>query len=246
MKHETFDIEVGGGYVHGDLYRPDGDGPVPVVLCAWDLAALSEPSPTLMEAMAEQLPALGIACVQFGPRQEDPAAGATAEAWVDDAAAVFRWILLQEDLDPGRLGGFGAGAGAIVTGCLAGRTDDLNRVCLFSPLSPATLVNRVGGPDEPTEDSHGTEFFASLDKLDPIGGVAKYDRPTLILTPASDERAARCATDYAGAIERAAHTVRHEVIARAEPTLGDESLRDVAMARITEFFSSMPVPAGAK
>jgi dipeptidyl aminopeptidase/acylaminoacyl peptidase len=169
---------------------------------------------------------------------------------VDDASAVFRHLLLHDDLDRDRIGLLGWRLGSITAACLAGRTDQINRVGLWSPITSGDVLSRIakGHAAEALLDVNtvGDPFVESLAKLTPAEDLAAYDRPTLLLHAAADRVVPpTCARPFLEAAERAGGHFLHELIARADHELADPDLRAACLARMQRFFAKMEVPAKA-
>jgi pimeloyl-ACP methyl ester carboxylesterase len=250
---QEFEIVVGEGRVRGTLQRPEtaGEGgPAPVVLiCADPPGSLGGPA-TLMDEMAAALAAGGPAVAHFRGREVGEPAPTAADL-VDDASTVFRHLLLDDDLDGGRIGLLGWRLGAIFAACLAGRTDQINRICLWSPITSGDLLSRIAKGDAGAGlldiDAAGEPFIDSLAKLMPAEDLAAHDRPTLLLHGAADRVIPpSCAAPFLEAADRAARRFEHELIARADHELTEPDIRAACLARVRRFFVKMEAPARAK
>jgi len=251
-EQQEFEISVGEGWVRGTLRRPEtaGEGgPAPIVLiCADPPGSVGGPS-TLMDEMTAALIAGGLAVAHFRGR-EGGESKPTATDLVDDASAVFRHLLLDDDLDGGRVGLLGWRMGAIIAACLAGRTDQINRICLWSPITSGDLLSRIAkaGAAAPllNADAAGEPFIDSLAKLTPAEDLAAHDRPTLLLHGAADRIIPpSCARPFLEAAERAGRRFGQELIALADHELADPDIRAACLARVRRFFIKMEAPARA-
>ncbi|MBT8486257.1 MAG: hypothetical protein KJO43_11795, partial [Phycisphaerae bacterium] len=127
------DIAAGDAMVRTIIERPTRDGAVGAVLVAWGFEGIDTPgTDELRNECSVELERANLACVTIEPRRggREGTAGERVTAIVAEASAVLRWMLVQDDLDPARIGVCGVGAGAIIASVLAGRTDQLRGVCL--------------------------------------------------------------------------------------------------------------------
>jgi pimeloyl-ACP methyl ester carboxylesterase len=249
---ERFEIVVGEGQVRGTLQRPETageNGPAPIVLiCADPPGSVGGPS-MLMDEMTAALIDGGLAVAHFRGR-EGGESKPTAEDLVDDASAVFRRLLLDDDLDGGRIGLLGWRLGAIIAACLAGRTDQINRICLWSPITSGDLLSRIAKAGAAAAlldaDAVGEPFIESLAKLTPAEDLAAHDRPTLLVHGAADRIIPPgCARPFLEAATRAGRRFEHEFIALADHELASPDIRAACLARVRRFFAKMEAPAKA-
>ena len=249
---QEFEIVVGEGHVRGTLHRPNAageNGPAPIVLiCGEPPGSVGGPS-TLLDEMMSALVDGGLAIAHFRGREGGEPAP-TARDLVDDASAVFRHLLLDDDLDGKRMGLLGWRLGAMFAACLAGRTDQINRICLWSPISSGDLLSRIAkaGAAGPPLDAQaaGEPFIESLARLTPADNLAAHDRPTLLLHGAADKVIPpACARPFLEAAERAGRRFERELITRADHELADPDIRAACLARVRRFFVKMETPAKA-
>ena len=249
---EEFEIVVGEGRVRSTLRRPETageNGPAPIVLiCADPPGSVGGPA-TLMDEMAATLAAGGLAVTHFRGR-EGGKSKPTAADLVDDASAVFRHLLLDDDLDGKRIGLLGGRLGAITAACLAGRTDQINRICLWSPITSGELLSRIAKGNAAAAlldaDAVGEPFIASLAKLTPAADLAAHDQPTLLLHGAADRVIPpSCARPFLEAAESAGQRFEQELIALADHELTSADIRAACLARVRRFFIMMEAPAKA-
>jgi pimeloyl-ACP methyl ester carboxylesterase len=249
---EEFEVAVGERRVRATLRRPDApgeDGPAPVVLICDDPPGSVGGSSTLLNEMTRALVTGGLAAVHFQGHEEEKSKPTAADL-VDEASAVFRELLVRDDMDGRRLGLLGWRLGSIIAACLAGRTDQINRIGLWSPITSGEVLSRIakGNATAPLLDpkAAGEPFIESLAKLTPAEDLAVYDRPTLLLYGAADRVIPpACARPFLEVAERAGRRFQHELIARADHALTDPDLRAACLARIRRFFAKMEAPAKA-
>jgi pimeloyl-ACP methyl ester carboxylesterase len=248
---EEFEVVVGEVRVQVTLQRPEAAGgtpPFPVVLICGDPPAAASSSSTLMNEMRKALVEGGFAVADFEARK-DGGAPPTAADLVDDASAVFRHLLLHDDLDGDRIGLLGWRLGSVIAACLAGRTDRINRIGLWSPITSGDVLSRIAkGNAASLLDAHaaGEPFIESLARLTPAEDLAAHDHPTLLLHGAADRVIPpACARPFLEAADRAGRRWQHELIARADHELADPAIRAACLARMRRFFVKMEAPAKA-
>lgn len=237
--HE-FVIEVDRGSVAGELHPPDSESTAAVLICSG--------FPTLdADAVAHQMQlvtVLGdqdIGAVTFSPRAD----GRLTHEGIDDAAAVFRWMTLRDDIDLHHIGVLGVGVGALVAGALAARTDQVSRLGLmFAVTLPDLAQSAAGKGVHKTIASLGgrdvhRRFFDQLDELNPPEDIAKHNRPTLVLHDAGDN--ASSASVYVEALEAAGCAADYLLLGRGKgPNQGSaDQSRAAANRYIARFFASM-------
>jgi len=249
---EQFDLKVGDGIVTGVVLAADGTDRAPAVLICGDLSDGEIAPPRLVADLADALGAGGMTVVRFNRRRDDAAARASAAALVDDATTVFEWLLEREDVDAGRLGVVGIGFGTIIASCLAGRTSDINRLCLVAPLSATALATRHAGDGNntgsaaPNARDLAPSFVESLTTLSPVEDVVVHGRTTLIVSGAADRHVSPdLALPYVNALELTDHAVTHELVAHGDHELAALEIRAVCLSRIEHFFTEMTSPAVA-
>lgn len=255
MPRQTpFDIAIGTGHVPGMLRTPgdaDDAPPAPAVLICGGLPGGAHDHSAFVEALSERLLARDIAVVRLEARVDDDASRSDAASVVDDAAAVFRWLLAHDAVDPHAVGVLGVGLGAIVAAGLAARTNQVRRLCLVAPATNDDAVARLAktngvapllAPD--TAEAGNGAWVASLASLVPTRDVAVHDRPTLVVHGAAD-RVVESVRPWVDAVDGAGHHVAHERIARADHLFTAPDLRDVCLDRIVSFLDPLRVPVGS-
>jgi pimeloyl-ACP methyl ester carboxylesterase len=246
--HEPFDLPVRDGYVTGVVHAPTGDGPHAAVLFCCDLpGSMNDPAGTT-DALTRELNAVSITTVEFVPRAAT--SEADAPSVVDDAAAVFRWMLMREDVDAGMVSVFGCGLGAIVAAGLAARTDQIARLCLLGPVTAADAATRLdkpnGAPALLDAGAMNDAFRASLANLPAPEDAAVHDRPTLVVCGAADRVAPAVGRQaYLDALERAGRAPEHVLVALSDHLCSSEAALTTCVARIVGFMTRMAEPARA-
>ncbi len=238
-QHE-FVIEVDRGSIAGELHPPDSESTAAVLICSG--------FPTLdADAIAHQMQLVtvlgdqNIGAVTFSPRAD----GRLTHEGIDDAAAVFRWMTLRDDIDLHHIGVLGVGVGALIAGGLAARTGQISRLGLMFAVTLPDLAQAATG-----EDVHKTvaslggrdgrqRFFDQLDELNPLEDIAKHNRPTLVLHDAGDN--ASSVSVYVEALETAGCAADYVLLGRgkgSDPGSADQS-QAAANRYMAQFFASM-------
>ncbi|MHC4218471.1 MAG: alpha/beta hydrolase family protein, partial [Planctomycetota bacterium] len=197
--HQEFDVELDGTPVRGRLVLPEAQTvqrPVPAVLICHGVPELSPETQRLHDQVADALVEAGLAVAGIVHGSAGAPGTRLAVEAVDDAAAVFHGLALREDLDLDHLSVLGHTLGAIVAASLAKRTDQIDRLCLLTPVTTADVTARLAAEsaaDVATRLGGGTVppgFFDAIDVLTPAQDLTAHDRPTLIMHGAADRTAA--------------------------------------------------------
>lgn len=252
-RRRPFAVEISGSAISGKLHWPhlrDEAGPAAVVLLCNGLLDTNKKTEVLCARIIESLTQAGLAVAEYSARRSDlPVQSnhqhSTAQM-IDDASAVFRWLMLRDELDLTRVGVLGYSFGAIVAACLARRTDQIARLCLLAPV-PATVVLSAAQRTDRSAllTALGLEgvtegFFTDLGTLDPMHDAAVHDRPTLILHGAADDDVRpELSFAYSDAIELADHEAQHTLVAHADHFFEDDPSRTACLAQVSEFFGAM-------
>ncbi len=248
---QQFEIKVGDGLVHGVLNIPGERSETPAapgLLICCDMPTCGEPDePGFLADAASALAHKGIATVRYRPRNEGATEPEQAAAAVDDASAVFRWLMMHEAIDAERVGVFARHLGSVIAACLAGRTDQINRLCLLTPYSIEEVLSRAakpnGGPSLFDDVSPSAAFIATLAEMKPTTAITTHGRPILVLHGAADRTIEPAAAEaYLDAIELAGLSSEHEIIALADHGFSQSDSRSMCLARICRFFSQMEGP----
>lgn len=252
-RRQPFAVEIAGSAVSGALHWPPEhpeDDQAAVVLLCHGLPTADERTDALFARITGSLTEAGLAVAEYSARRanlpDGPNHQRLAVEMIDDASAVFRWLVLRDELDLTRVGVLGFSLGAIVAAGLAQRTDQIARLCL---LAPVTAEGVLSGADRTGEDEYirslGADdavegFLTDLDTLDSAQSAAAHDRPTLILHGAADRSAPpELSFAYAGAIELAGRDVQHTLVAHADHFFAADPSRTACVAQMSAFFAAM-------
>ncbi len=252
-RRRPFAVEISGSAISGKLHWPhlrDEAGPAAVVLLCNGLLDVNKKTEVLCAQITESLTEAGLAVAEYSARRSDLTVLSdhkhSTARMIDDASAVFRWLMLRDELDLKRVGVLGYAFGAIVAACLARRTDQIVRLCLLAPVSAEAVLSATERTDaSPLLTSLGLEgvaegFFTDLGTLDPMHSAAVHDRATLILHGAADDDVPpELSFAYSDAIELAGHEAQHTLVAHADHFFEDDPSRAACLAEVSEFFGAM-------
>ncbi len=252
-RRRPFAVEISGSAVSGKLHWPDEHDeavPAAVVLLCDGLLDVNKKTDVLCTRIIESLTQTGLAVAEYSARRSDLPAESNQQhstaQMIDDASAVFRWLMLRDELDLTRVGVLGYSFGAIVAACLARRTDQIARLCLLSPVPAEAVISAAQRTHESalltslSLDGVAENFFTDLETLDPMHSAAVHDRPTLILHGAADEDVpAELSFAYSTAIELADHQAQHTLVAHADHFFEDDPSRTACLAQVSAFFGGM-------
>lgn len=249
-RQESFDVQLDGTAVRCRLdlpaLDPKGDPKrLPTVMLCRGLPAQTARAAELPGQITEALVDAGMAVATISSGSDAAPGARLAVESIDDAAAVFHGLVVRDEVDINRVSVLGHSVGCIVAACLARRTDQIARLCLLSPITPAELGAKVAGDPEgetalqlgATEVPPG--YFEGLDALTPFQDLATYDRPTLIVHGAADRLVSLASSlDYTRAVEAAGHNVDFIQVAMADHFYSSMAARAACLDQLARFFSA--------
>lgn len=219
--------ERDGLTLSGDLYRPSGAGPHPILVAAPGGGWLRNQRQQL-GPWAERLAANGFAVFTIDYRRSD--AGPCFPGNVDDVRAALAFVRAKGDalgLDPERLGLFAASAGAHLSALAALTGEDLGVQALVLAYGVYDLIdhweadrwrNRGPGTDL-TEKMLGATpyenpalYFAASPRLQVTAERARKLKALLIWGEADDVVLPRQSQTFARTLEQAGAVVRTEPV----------------------------------
>ncbi len=186
-RHQDFAVELEGTPVRGriDLPEPQPEQrPLATVLLCHGLPNLSPETEQLYGQFTDTLVEAGLAVASIARGTSGSPGTRLAVESVDDAAAVFHGLAIRENLDLEHISVLGHSLGAMVAACLAKRTDQIDRLCLLSPVTADDVAARLAGdgPDDVAAGLGGSTvppgFFDGIESLRPTEDLAVHDRPT--------------------------------------------------------------------
>lgn len=187
---------VAGQTVRGMLHTPDGEAPAPAVLWLHGFTGHRNEAHRLFVDAARRLAERGIASLRFDFRGCGESDGdffdTSIATQVDDARAALAFLRRQPGVDGQRVAIAGFSLGAAIASQLA--HDEAPAALVFwSPMVfPVPIFARLGlyaaHPELSRQgwiDSNGyrvgREFLSELTALDPLGALAGWTRPLLVL-----------------------------------------------------------------
>jgi dienelactone hydrolase len=187
MKHEKVTFDSDGVTLTGDLYLPDGDGPVPAIVVAGTWTSVKE---LMADRYARRLADRGYAALSFdftgfGESAGEPRDVESPERKVRDIHHALTFLAAHPAVDGGRLGALGICAAAMY---MAGNAADDPRVTSLALVAPwlhdaAICEAAYGGADAVAERiATGREARARWERT----GEVEY----VPVVSTTDERAA--------------------------------------------------------
>jgi pimeloyl-ACP methyl ester carboxylesterase len=247
-RHQDFAVELEGTPVRGRLDLPEPQPeprPLATVLLCHGLPNLSPETERWYGQVTDNLVETGLAVASIARGTSGSPGTRLAVESVDDAAAVFHGLAIREDLDLEHISVLGYSLGAMVAACLAKRTDQIDRLCLLSPVTADDVAARLAGegPNDVAAGFGGTTippgFFDGIEALTPTKDLATYDRPTLIMHGAADRTVtAASSIRYRDAILATGHQVQHVLIAMGDHVFSNDAARAACLDQLSRFFAA--------
>ena len=247
---KVMELDVSGRTARVSLRLPERvNPPAPVVLLCETQALLGHDESDTISEIATSLVVQGIAAATYEPSIADLTLAGADPSWaqhrVDEATAALQWVLEQETLDRHRVGVLGYGIGALIAAALAGRTDQISRLCLLGVPAIESAARLLNSNGEASDDADPPASFLteSLEELDPVAGALAFDRPTLIMHGAADANAPvddgqpylESSTTAGGSNEH----VQQLIIPRADHAFADAGSRLAVLSHVHRFFADM-------
>jgi dipeptidyl aminopeptidase/acylaminoacyl peptidase len=191
-----------GRRISGFVCRPRGAGPHPVVIALHGGPEIQY-RPIYSSAFHYWVNELGVAVIAPNVRGSSGYGreflaldnGALRENSVRDVGALLDWIATQPDLDRARVAVYGASYGGYLAlsslaqynDRLAGGVSIVGIANLHSFLE-STSDNRRNLRREEYGDERDPELRAVFDRISPLAGMARVNRPLLVIHGANDPR----------------------------------------------------------
>jgi len=204
---------------------------------------------------ARALAAVGIASLRFdfygSGESEGEFCEVTLQSEIADARSAIDFFRRYRGIDRNRLGLLGLSLGGAVAAHVA-REAQARALVLWSAVArPGELRSLAGRLSKPIQGSDGAReygghavsarFLESIGKIDPVGSLAEFKSPTLVIHPEKDEHLSLAhPEDYYRAIGAA---VKDKVIIQgADHTFSSLAWEDQVIRRSVEWFRSHLLP----
>ena len=214
-----------GKLLRGMIHQPDGaEGPVPAVIFFHGFTGDRMESHWIFIKCARALARVGIASLRFDFYGSGESEGtfheATLQGEIADARAAIRFMQRQAGIDPARLGLCGLSLGGCVAACVAG-TAKAKALILWSAVAHPAILKKLSkklgkpSPNHPGDFEYdareiSARFLRDAAKVDPLGAVRRFRKPTLIVHPGKDDAVPRShAQDF---MEASGARVKQKVI----------------------------------
>jgi uncharacterized protein len=187
--------------LRGIFHRPAGRGRAPGVVFLHGFTGDRMESHWLFVKCARALERAGVASLRFdffGSGESDGTfREATLASEIEDARAAVEFFRRQKGVDRKRLGLLGLSLGGAIAALIA--TDARAKaLVLWSALAyPHELRALSERVTKPLGDGSGAReysghiisarFLEGLDRVDPLGAIRRFKRPTLVIHPGKDE-----------------------------------------------------------
>ncbi|HEY9724056.1 MAG TPA: alpha/beta fold hydrolase [Oscillatoriaceae cyanobacterium] len=187
---------VAGQTVRGMLHTPAGEDPVPAVLWLHGFTGNRNESHRLFVDGARRLAARGIASLRFDFRGCGESDGdffdTSITSQIEDARAALAFLRSQPRLDAKRLAIAGFSLGTAIASQIASEESPAALVFWSPVVFPVPIFARLGlyaaHPELSRQgwiDSNGyrvgRDFLSELTALDPLGALAGWTHPLLVL-----------------------------------------------------------------
>jgi len=195
-----------GKLLRGMMHWPAGaEGPLPAVIFFHGFTGDRMESHWIFIKCARALARVGIASLRFDFYGSGESEGtfheATLQGEIADARGAVRFMQRQAGIDPARLGLCGLSLGGCVAACVAGAAKAKALVLWSAVAHPAILQKLSKKLGKPSPNHKGdfeydareisARFLKDAAKVDPLGAVRRFRKPTLIIHPGKDDAVPR-------------------------------------------------------
>jgi len=224
MKQSEHDIDFGRGTMRITLYGPDDDRSAKrMVLVVTDPAYDTDArqADAFREAVAGALTSNGarVACYDSRTNQtilEDYHQLTTTDQ-IDEATAVYRWLLVEASDRDQPVDLIGIGLGAVIVAGLLERAPERRRIVLVGPVTADVVRGQWSGNGTTAEvraDLLPEQTVATIEDIDHLKGLLSAKAPVLLIHGAAD---VVTPVSTSLKIERALHDANHPVELRLVP-----------------------------
>jgi uncharacterized protein len=190
-----------GKRLRGMVHIPSGRGPFPGVVFLHGFTADRMESHWMFVKCSRALARAGIASLRFdfcgSGESEGDFREATPMGEARDARDAVRYFRERREVDQRRVGLLGLSLGGAVAATVAPRVR-ARALVLWSALAHPDELQRLAQlkapriPDGSGDVAYGAHrvsagFLSGLHRFDPLAGVRRFKRPTLIIHPENDE-----------------------------------------------------------
>ncbi|TAM79142.1 MAG: alpha/beta hydrolase [Acidobacteria bacterium] len=187
--------------LRGMIHRPAGGrGKHPGVVFFHGFTGDRMESHWIFIKCARALAREGIASLRFdfygSGESEGDFYDATLQSEIADARAAIRFMQRQKGIDPGRLGLCGLSLGGCVAACVA-QAANARALVLWSAVAHPAILQQLSndlGKSSPTHPGDfeydarliSARFLRDAAKVDPLGAIRRFRKPTRIIHPGKD------------------------------------------------------------
>lgn len=219
MLETPFSIDIGSATVRGTLHLPGHAGPYPAVLWLPGFGGTRVEAHRLFVDGARQLARQGVASLRIDYRGAGESDGdsldMTIHSQIEDAKAALAALRTHPNVDGSKLAVVGLSLGGAIGSQLGGEPG-LTAMAFWNPVVfPVPIFARMGLYNAHPEltrqgwiDANGRrigrDFLVQLSALDPLGSLADWNKPLLVLyggedTVVTNENATALIEEIAGA-----------------------------------------------
>ncbi|MBO6603649.1 MAG: alpha/beta fold hydrolase [Roseicyclus sp.] len=213
---EDVRLDVAGDSVIGTFEAADGPGPAVLLLHGFtgtrDELPVEGTEDFVFTRFARQLAAAGMPSLRIdfrgsGESLEMPWEETTFSTQIEDSVAAVDWMAAHPDIGAREIAVIGWSQGGLVAAHLAAERPDLARVVLLNPVTaPRVSFGALFGPEVMeaglaaapaapvgftlpwgVEMELNGAFFHEIPDSDPVGAIADYPGPVLVVVGANDD-----------------------------------------------------------
>lgn len=178
------------GTLRGVLHRPDA-APAPGVILLHGFTGQHIEHDRLYVQAGRALAGAGFAALRFdfyGSGDSDGEFDAfTVDSEVADAVAALDWIAARPEIDATRLGAVGLSLGGAIAALLAGQDARVKAAVLWNAVAFTSRMAANLAPGPHGGLTLGAPLLDSLRRADPVGALARFGGPALVIHATGDE-----------------------------------------------------------
>jgi pimeloyl-ACP methyl ester carboxylesterase len=201
MSETPFTVAIGPATLRGTLHLPDASRPCPAVLWLHGFGGTRVEAHRLFVDGARKLALQGVASLRIDYRgcgeSDGDSLDMTIESQLADARAALEALASHPNVDASRIAVVGFSLGAAIASQLT-QADGVAAMAFWSPVVfPVPIFARMGLYSAHPELSRqgwidhcglriGRDFLSGLTALDPLGALADWNAPLLVLYGGQD------------------------------------------------------------